>query len=91
MNIVLALDSDNNADILFKDATGILQSAKSNSKAVEIIGVGEHTISIIVIYNDSVNELYTFDTMNNKMFYSIHRFEVAINKSATLVGNCEYR
>jgi hypothetical protein len=77
-------------DVLFKDSTGNIISAKADGAGVLKIGDSEDWLSVIAVYPNQTTEMFTFNFINNEISVSIHRYgDFKIKKSATFVGVCD--
>ncbi|WP_143181373.1 hypothetical protein [Pseudovibrio exalbescens] len=86
--IALTVSETKEIDILYKDVRGY-QSSRADGAEVSVVGVGEHSISVLVKYAAMVHSLYTFDLANKKLFYSQHRLETPIDKASTFIFDCQ--
>ena len=81
--------SDEKLDILFYDATSVLQSARDTGGTVTLLGAEGAWITVLVNYPKQTAELYTFNIDTKRYAMSSHKYGAApIQKAATVVGKC---
>ena len=81
--------NDNNGDVLFKDATGILKSASSQGAVVLTLNAGENGINWVVIFPDGAIEIYSLNISSMKMVsYRNTVGNALVAKNSLMVSNC---
>jgi len=81
--------SNNKLDIIYKDATNMIYSARANGAEVIMLSNISPFISVLVNYKNHTTEIYTFDVVKKNYSYSQHKYgKSPIKKAATYVGKC---
>lgn len=79
-------------DILFKDASGEIQSSKDDNGKVELLAFGDDNITILVRYFFETTEIFDFyKKPNQKLEYShtvVKPYNTLLPKAAVYVGEC---
>lgn len=79
-------------DILYKDASGEIQSSKDDYGNVELLAFGDDNITILVRYFFETTEIFDFyKKPNQKLEYThtvVKPYNTLLPKSAVYVGEC---
>lgn len=81
--------SNNKLDVIYKDATNVVNSARANGAEVIILSNISPFITVLVNYKNQTTEIYTFDVVKKNYSYSQHKYgKFPIKIVATYVGKC---
>lgn len=81
--------SNNQLDVIYKDATNVVNSARANGAEVVMLSNISPIITVLVNYKNQTTEIYTFDVVKKNYSYSQHKYgKFPIKKVATYVGKC---
>ncbi|KFI27762.1 hypothetical protein CN97_00140 [Haematobacter massiliensis] len=75
-------------DILIRDVIGMSSARAQGGHVVVIDATDAGYVSVLVTYPEGAKELYTFDSERRKVFWTQHKFGVAIDKVAAFVADC---
>ena len=64
--------SNNKLDVIYKDATNVVNSARANGAEVIILSNISPFITVLVNYKNQTTEIYTFDVVKKNYSYSQH-------------------
>ncbi|MCK5746307.1 MAG: hypothetical protein KAH44_08830 [Oricola sp.] len=83
-----SINDNNEADIIFIDATGNLNSARSQGATIILVGSDEDLITVFVKFSEAAFEIYTFDLARRYAVFSQHKFESFVERAGTLYADC---
>ena len=86
--------SDNgDFDLLFKDTSGEIYSARADGGKIIPLGKTETSLSLLVVYPNKTSETYTvYRTIEGKaeMMWTQNKYNTLIPKVAAFVATCSY-
>jgi hypothetical protein len=84
------VDEKNNGDVLFKDATGAIKSAKGQGGVISVIPAEDRRFNWLVLYPDSTVEVYSLNISSMKVVsYRNTVGNSLVAKNSLLVSDCK--
>ena len=76
-------------DIVYKDATGVVNSSKAAGASVSLLGMSKSNLLVAVQYKNVLIELYTFDMIGKLVVWSQHKYGAPVNKVSVFRSKCD--